>query len=312
MNPAASPSPGFRDAVKLWLVRLAAGGLVPARWFLPPPPEKASRTARSGHLSLEIVSHCWRYSHLLAYQLSSLVHHPPSRLSLTVTVFYAVEDEQTAALLEYFGAIQVPNVRWNWQALDQPRLFRRAIGRNLAARATDCDWIWFTDCDVVFHEGCLDGLAATLQGRRDALVFPRHEHCSAVLEPSDPVLNAAAGTPRLVDIDPSEFSAQTCDRATGPLQITHGDVARACGYCESLRVYQQPSPAWAKAHEDRAFRWLLRTPGVAIEVPGVYRIRHLSKGRYQGSRLRNFLRISARRIQAWFREDGPAGRGSGG
>lgn len=277
---------------------------MPAGWFQARPPGKAGRAARTGRLSLEVVSHCWRYSHLLAYQLSSIVRHPPSRLSLTVTVFYAEQDKDTIALLRFFETMQVPNVTWNWQVLEPGRLFRRAIGRNRAARATRSDWIWFTDCDVVFHQGCFDTLAETLQGRRDSLVFPRTEHCSAVLEPSDPVLTAAGGQPRLVDIDPEGFRPLERDRATGPLQITHGDVARACGYCGGIGVYQRPSRSWAKAHEDRAYRWLLRTQGEAVDVPGVYRIRHRNKGRYQGNRLSNWLRTAVRRVQLTIREGG--------
>lgn len=292
----------LRDLVELWFLRIAAGGLVPARWFLTSLPAEEERAARTGRLSLEIVSHCWGYSHLLAYQLSSLVLYPPNRSDVTMTVFHAAEDRETVALLEFFGARQVPGVSWNWQVLDKGRLFRRSIGRNLAARATACDWIWFTDCDVVFHAGCLDGLADALQGRRDVLVYPREERRSAMLEPSDEMLNAARHTPRVVDIDVSRFMPWQRGRATGPLQITHGDVARACGYCENLRIYQKPSRRFAKAHEDRAFRWLLRSQGVPIEVPGVYRIRHASKGRYHGSSLSKFIRTITRRIQSRFRD----------
>lgn len=285
----------WRDAIELWFLRLAAGGLVPARWFLPSVPEQAQRSARSGFLSLEIVSHCWRYEHLLAYQLSSLLLYPPRRLAVTVTVFHAAEDAGTARLLADVGARRVPNVSWNWRVLDRGRLFRRGIGRNLAARATPCDWIWFTDCDLLFREGCLDALADALQGRRDALVFPREEAVSGLLEPGDPILERGRSGPLPVDIDPARFVREPRDRATGPLQITHGDIARACGYCEGLRVYQKPSPVWTKATEDRAFRWLLRTQGVPLDIPGVYRIRHASKGRYQEHHLSGRVRGAIRR-----------------
>jgi hypothetical protein len=297
----------LRDWLELMFFRIAAGGLVPPGWFLRELPPLGARAARTGRLDLEIVSHCWRYGHLLAYQLSSLVLYPPTRLNVTMTVFHAAEDEDTVALLDYFGALQVPNVNWNWQVLDTGRLFRRAIGRNLAARATRCDWVWFTDCDLLFHAGCLDALAEVLQGRREALLFPREERTSVLLDASDGMLRGG-GTHRVVDIDTTRFTAVRRGRATGPLQITHGDVARACGYCEQLRVYQQPSPHWAKAHEDRAFRWLLRTQGEPIDVPGVYRIRHLSKGRYQGTGLATRLRTVVRRLQSRLRYGRPEGR----
>ncbi|MBM5812653.1 MAG: glycosyltransferase family 2 protein [Gammaproteobacteria bacterium] len=296
------PERSLRERLELALLHVAAGGLVPARWFLPQVPDVEART---GRLSLEIVSHCWNYAHLLAFQLSSLVLYPPQQLGVTMTVFHAAEDEDTVALLAYFGAQPVPGVTWNWQVLRRGWLFRRAIGRNLAARATRCDWIWFTDCDVVFHAGCLDGLALALQGRRDALVFPRVEHCSELLPPGDPLLEATRGAPRVTALDLTRFSPRQRGRATGPLQITHGDVARACGYCAGLAAYQRPSRYWPKLREDRAFRWLLRTAGSPIEVPGVYRIQHLRKGRYRGS-LATRLRTAIRRARSRLRERGAA------
>jgi hypothetical protein len=300
MSAPEVPPPTLKDAIDRRFLHFAAGGLVPARWFLPSILPVEARAARTGRLSLEIVSHCWGYAHMLAYQLSSLVLYPPTRMDVTMTVYHAAEDRDTVSLLEYFGAMQVPGVTWNWQRLDKGRLFRRAIGRNLAARATRCDWVWFTDCDLLFHAGCLDGLAGALQGRRDALVFPREERTTTLLEPAEEMLNAGRGAPRLLEIDTERFFPRQVSRATGPLQIAHGDVARACGYCESLAYYQKPSRVWAKAEEDRAFRWLLRTQGEPVDVPGVYRIRHVSKGRYQGAGSTR-IRSTIRKVQSWFR-----------
>lgn len=296
---AAAGSLGYR--LRLGLIWLAASGLAPARWFQWPPPPAEKRTAKEGRPRIEIVSHCWRYAHLLAYQLSSLVNHPPQDVDVTMTVFHSPEDAETVELLERFGRYEVSGVTWNWQARDKTQLFRRSIGRNEAALASQADWVWFTDCDVVFHQGCLDGLGRSLQGRRDALVFPDHEFCSPVYEPGDEVLEAARHAD-LVEIDPSVFVRQERARATGPLQITHGDVARACGYCRDIAVYQQPTDRWAKAHEDRAFRWLLGTVGKPVDVPAVYRIRHQAKGRYRKQGMHSRLRMRVRQAQLRMRE----------
>lgn len=282
----------WTDAVRLLFWRAAASGWVPARWFNRALPAASARAARTGRLHIEVVSHCWRYAHLLAYQLSSLVHFPPRDVDVTMTVFHAEEDAATGRLLAFFAAIPVPHVHWNWQALPKEQLFRRAIGRNRAALATRADWVWFTDCDLMFRAGCLDALGAALQGRRDALVYPRVERVTDLLTEDDPRLRHDA--PALVDIDDTQFAPREPGRATGPLQITHGDVARALGYCAPIAYYQQPADAWCKAHEDRAHRWLLESPGVPIDIPGVYRIRHVFKGRYaEGSaisRVRSGLR----------------------
>jgi hypothetical protein len=91
----------LRDDVEQTLLRIATTGIVPARWFLR-PPARSSLTARSGVLDIEIVSHCWQYGHLLAYQLSSLVNFPPVKAHVRMTVFHAGEDARTRAMLDFF------------------------------------------------------------------------------------------------------------------------------------------------------------------------------------------------------------------
>jgi len=274
---------------------------IPARWFESDLPATKDIASRTGQLTIEVVTHCWNYSHLLRYQLSSLVNFPPSIANLTVTVLYSSEDLDTCSLLDYFGEISVPHVSWNWIELPKHSLFRRAIGRNLAALNSKADWVWFTDCDLLFRNSCIDKLAEALQGRRDFLVYPRQEHCTELLAESDSALNRDRAGSALVDIEESRFKVFIKDRATGPLQIAHGDVVRACGYCNALSYYQKPSSRWCKAYEDKAFRWLLRTDGVPVEIPGVYRIRHREKGRYQGDRRGGYIRSRVRRLQSWWK-----------
>jgi hypothetical protein len=287
----------LRDDIELTLVRIATTGLVPAR-FLLKPPQPAALTARSGVLDLEIVSHCWQYAHLLAYQLSSLVNFPPTRARARMTVFHAVEDVRTRALLEYFAGLEVPGVTWNWQALPPPELFRRAIGRNRAARTTAADWVWFTDCDILFHRDCLDTLATELQGRQDLLTYPKFERITPMLEETDPVLAAERDRPRVVDIDTTQFTlAANPPKAKGAYHIVHGDAARQCGYCEQIPLFQRPARRWAKTYEDSAYRWLLGTDGVGLEVPGVHRIRHVQKGRYGDSKAAALVRGNIRRAK---------------
>lgn len=307
--PPASPPPAptidvpsWRLTVERWLWRLAPGMRLPPGWFVrgAPAGPATSQPARSP-LTLEVVSHCWNYSHLLAYQLSSLVLNPPQRIHVRMTVCHCPTDTATVAMLAFFAARSVPGVEWNWLPLRREELMRRAIGRNRAALGSRADWVWFTDCDLVFGEGCLDALAAALDGRTDVLVFPREERCTPMLPPDDPVLLAAAQRPAVVTIEPDRFEIQHPRKATGPLQIARGDAVRRLGYCDGLRAYQAPTERWRKTYEDRAFRWLLGSDGTRVDVPGVYRIKHVAKGRYDGgmiSRLRS-------RVRRW-REQGPA------
>lgn len=284
--------------------RLAASGMLPAAWFRSADPEQLARAKKTGKLKLEIVCHCWRYAHYLTYQLSSLVQYRTDKLEITMTVFHAAEDDRVRQVLEFFEEIDVPGVTWNWQELTKERLFRRSIGRNLAAKSTQADWIWFTDCDILFHEGCLDGLADELQGRDDPLVFPRIGLGTALLADDDPILERGRLGPALLTIPLEQFVPYGGPRskAKGPYQITHGDVARACGYCERIGLYQKPAERWRKTYEDRAFRWLMGTHGTALEVPGACQIRHVAKGRYKQhswfSRLRAAIRKNQDRRQS--------------
>jgi len=288
----------FSDGAAGIFYRLAASGWLPAAWFRDTDPAAVDKASKTGKLSLELVSHCWRYHHFLTYQLSSLVSNPTDKFDITMTVFYAEEDEAVRKVLDYFGDMDLPGITWNWQALDKARLFRRSIGRNLAAKNTQADWIWFTDCDILFHERCLDTLADELQGRDDALVFPRIGLGTSLLPDDDQILEAGRRGPAILEIPIEQFTPYggERDKAKGPHQITHGDIARACGYCESIDLYQQPAERWRKTYEDRAFRWLIGTHGTPLDIPNVCQIRHIAKGRYKKdsslSRFRAFVRKS--------------------
>ena len=289
-------SPRWYDPLLSLFFRVAASGLLPASWFRAPLPDAANRNMAAAMPELEIVSHCWQYSNMLAYQLSSIVNHPPTKLRAVVTVFYAEEDRETQALLDYIAQHKLANVRWNWQVLPKEKLFRRGIGRNIVALSTRADWLWFTDCDVIFHANCFDSLADELQGRRDIMLYPKQERTTPMLAASDPVLEEGR-SPQLVDINADQFSCRALECATGPFQIVHGDVARVVGYCDGMSLYQTPSQHWCKCYEDRAFRWSLGTQGIPVDIEGIYRIRHIYKGRYKkGSRWSRF-RSEIRRMQ---------------
>ena len=284
------------DQILEYFFRFAASGYIPASWYRADIPEETSRAAKTGFLNLEIVSHCWNYSNMLAYQLSSFINHPPTKLAVTVTVFYSSEDKETTELLEFIGGHEVENVRWNWVELPKEQLFRRGIGRNKAALESKADWLWFTDCDIIFHKNCLDSTAEQLQGKQGSLYFPRQERTTPMLPSDDPMLRAGR-KPQIVEINGDEFSLFSRDRAKGAFQIVHGDVARSIGYCDEIPIYQTESDHWCKCYEDRAFRWLLDTKGIPLEIDGVYQIRHIHKGRYKENSKWSEVRSKIRRMQ---------------
>ena len=294
----AEPKPWH--SVQAWLIRQASSGWLPLRGFWP--AMEVDPEPKTGRLAIEVVSHCWQYSHLLECQVGSLVQNTPEEVDVTLTVYFSREDSRTTELLKLAAAETVPNVRWSWRALPKEQLFRRSIGRNHAALNTTADWIWFTDCDVLFGPGCLDSLSRSLQGATSPLVFPAVERLTTLLSEEE----LASGAEPSLRTPPSgvEFVDVPVSKAKGPLQITHGDVARAMGYCRDLDVYQKPEPAFAKCREDTAFRWLLGTQGEPVQVEQVSRLRHLQKGRYSGSSSNSRLRQAIRRLQDWRRHPG--------
>lgn len=287
------------DTLASLFYRFAASGFLPAAWFRPVDPGSVVKARRSGKLKLEIVSHCWRYGHSLTYQLSSLVTHQTDKLDVTMTVYHVADDESVAPVLDFFGAIDLPGVTWNWIALPKEQLFRRSIGRNQAAKSTQADWIWFCDCDIIFNEGCLDTLADELQGRDDTLVFPKIGLGTPLLPDDHEILEKGRAGPAILDVPIDQFTpvGGILEKAKGAYQITHADIARALGYCARIGHYQQPADRWRKTYEDRAFRWLIGSDGTGLDVPGVCQIRHIVKGRYKKNSLFSRIRAIIRKRQ---------------
>lgn len=230
-------------------------------------------------MNLEIVSHCWNYSRLLTYQLSSLVLQPPQQVSTIVTVFFCEEDDRTQKVLDYFGGLRIPNIRWNWWALDRPQLMRRAIGRNLAALRSTADWVWFADADMCFGQGSLDRLRDEVARPQAPLVFPRQVQLSRTEADGDAYIEAAGDSPRLLELRAADFVGVRYNRAIGGVQISRGDVVRSIGYCKNHRHYQKPSEVWRRATEDVTFRKTFDREGSPVDVPEVYRIMHSLRGR---------------------------------
>ena len=289
-------APRWYNTYAIHLFRLVITRIMPTSWFRSRLPEIKNRTAVDGFFKLEIISHCWGYSNMLTYQLSSFVNHPPTKCALTVTVFYAKEDTKSQSVVDFFNKKTVENVTWNFQALSKGKLFRRGIGRNMVARNTTADWLWFTDCDIIFHENCLDSLAEQLQSKQESLYYPKQERTTEMLAQNDPMLRQDS-EPQLVDIDTEGFSLHSRDKAKGAFQIVHGDVARAIGYCEKLKMFQTEDNRWRKTYEDTAFKWLISSEGIPLDVDGVFQIRHVQKGRYTKDSNVSKVRSKIRRLQ---------------
>ena len=271
------------------------GSVIPVSWVAPRPLRADELSVATGRLKFEIVSHCWNYSHMLIYQLSSLVNHLPESMDVTYTLYYSPEDSGTVALVEHFNQLDLPHLTWNWQPLPKERLFRRAIGRNEAATATSADWVWFSDCDTIFHKNCLSSVEVAVHGQREPLLFPCRERITMMLPLSHDLFSRDDTTIELLDIDTELFEHNDIIKAKGAFQIVHGDVCRKLGYCRTLKPYQRPTEHWRKTFEDTVFRKLIGSQGKPIDVDGLYRIRHIEKGRYAESSALSSVRKQIRK-----------------
>jgi hypothetical protein len=235
-------------------------------------------------MKVEVVSHCWRYPRLLAWQLSSLAAHSIDSVEITTTICHCVEDLETSSVLSwFFGRPRnfPPSMRWVLRPLERKRLMRRAIGRNLAAKATEADWVWFTDCDYLFGPHCLDSLPRALANVDGPLAFPETTMRSRTHALGDAMIERVnLDNLSIMEWDARDFTPEAVNRAIGGIQIVRGDYCRSHGYLDSQPKWQRPEKQWARTFEDAALRREMGTLGQPVHLPNLFRIRHSKQGRF--------------------------------
>jgi hypothetical protein len=233
-------------------------------------------------MKIEIVTHCYRYASLLRYQLSSLILHPPPEgVKIIATVCYMPEDEETRRVLDYFSSLPADRVQWNWMPLTEPELCQRSIGRNRAALATRADWVWFADADYWFDTRCWEWFL-TQSPTQPVLIYPKIVQGHRKHELGDACIQQSRESNGLVKACIDEFGPNSMNRAIGGIQITRGDWCRKNGYLKNNPKAQAPREPviWKRTREDVWFRLETGSKGIAMPIPGVYRIRHSQAGRH--------------------------------
>lgn len=166
-------------------------------------------------------------------------------------------------------------------AIDAPRLMRRAIGRNMAARELDADWLLYADVDYVFGPNVFFDAPAALSAVKGPLAYVHYITWPIEQADGDRLIERVTA-PGFYHYIPGEFPSRTepePGRAIGGNQWARGEVVRKTGYVPWGR-YQRPASTWQRTYEDAVFRRQLKTSGEPIELDGVYRIRHTLRGRY--------------------------------
>lgn len=236
---------------------------------------------------ITIAVHCWRYSRLLAYQLGSLIRWPP-KCSVLVQVFcarYDLPDDRAT----------IDCVDWHAEHPDLPstvkiervgmvlaRLKNRSIGRNLAALSCESRLLYFSDCDYVFGPGYLDAISKQVTNHM-VVAYPRLLHKCPPCCGDDYVDKARPG--ELMTIDVNEFKPERLRKAIGGVQIIPRWIAKKYGYLPDSRRHQSEKAHWVKTTSDVVWRkGVCRAegvpqPGIRLDLPPVYRIRHSECGR---------------------------------
>lgn len=254
-------------------------------------------------MKVEVITHCWsgpggQYAKLLAYQIASLLRHPP-KCHVTLTVASDDDDEPVEAIYQSFwecprddarenerrvvpGPVNgdlihiAPTVTLRTESWYPLCVFQRPVIRNERALNTKADYVWFADADYLFGDGCLDALVQ-ITGRLGNLFFPRTTMISRDHATGDRYI--AAPTP--LPIDPADFVPKVEKRAIGGIQIVPGVIARTYGYLPNTK-WQTPAPEGTNTiigfRADARYRQALGNRGKPIDLPNLFRLRHSRDG----------------------------------
>lgn len=229
--------------------------------------------------SIELVTHCYatelpHYASALKYQLSSLIINKPKHCKVLITICCEPNDEKTLEIIPFFQ--EVLSI-WTLIMENENQLGRRSIGRNIAAKVTKADIVWFTDVDYLFSGDCLEKLS-TIEWPDDAsMIFPPDAMICKDHAMGDRLLNYAANRVCVLDVDPNCFIPNHYRRAIGGIQIVQGDFAREHGYLDGIEKWQTPvAKPFGDFHDDIAYRKYCKQFGkiVPVDLPGIKRLRH--------------------------------------
>lgn len=242
---------------------------------------------------LEIVTHCWSgldvpiYHRLLQLQLSSLVTHQTA-LQIRVSVCYTESDRMTSDMLAYFSkSFASTNNKWlNPVSLPENQLFKRCIGRNILAKQTQADVVWFTDCDHIFYDSSLDDAYRECLQSKSPLIYPQSVWIHKKHRIGDALIHSLEQTSKHIRIVSRSDFVQTDPKiAIGGIQVVKGDFCRERGYMDRWKRRLQPSgsDSFEQCLGDKKFRSYVGS-SEQRGINGVFRVRHSRTGRDQGQK----------------------------
>ena len=238
-------------------------------------------------IKVELVSHCYsavfsHYASALCYQLSSFILYRqryPSNIEVVATICCTKEDIRTRKVLAWYDLerLKYHGLSLNVYYLEPSFLGRRAIGRNIVAKKSKSDIVWFADVDQVYKNGCLDDLAEMDWPRDSVMVYPKKIKIHKDHAIGDKATSLVENDPKLVDINIDDFVDKRYGKAIGGVQIVQGDFARKHGYLQNNHKWQKPTNGeFVACRCDIPYRRYCKEYGeiTGIDLLGMYRIRH--------------------------------------
>lgn len=243
--------------------------------------------------SVRIVTHAYaqqlpQYAVFLRAQLTGLL---PVQVPRThVTVCYTPADRAVADVIDDF--ILLLGNRLTLMPMSEDKLFRRSIGRNIAAKSCQESIIWFADVDHLISANCLAALwwqMMTLD--ENVLAWPKslwiqREHevgdqfVADHLHTRGEINLGCLGLAQFGFVRPSAaWEEKAYFSAIGGVQIVTGQYAREYGYLDHAPKWQQPrtdGKPFGDFRDDVKFRkhCLSQMPGKVLNLPELYRLRH--------------------------------------
>ncbi len=231
--------------------------------------------------TVDVIAHCFNYSRLLTLHLSALALRPPENTHVTSIICFTPSDTDTVAVLDYFRALSIRNVTIKPYPMVPERLFRRAIGRNELGKATQADFVFYSDVDYLLDGPTVDTAVAKMMAHGGkCLYYPQYPMQSISHEHGDSEI-AKVTALGIYDIDRTKYEPMKLPCAIGGAQWISGNVTRQKGYLPDGHKFLEPEPVWRQTVCDTRARGWWGLPQHPMKIDGVYRIRHSIRGREQ-------------------------------
>lgn len=235
-------------------------------------------------MTIRVVTHAWagrfpQYASFLRYQILSLERcHEELDGGIKLTICYCPDDNKVVEALVLRPTFTFR--LWETIPLSSQELGRRCIGRNMAARSSLEDFVFFTDVDHLFTPECFRQIPERFQ-KGASMIFPGTIKIHRLHSIGDYAATNELSLPTV--LLESDFEPKFYNRAIGGVQIVRGGFARKYGYLDGDQGWQQPTETpFGDFRDDLAYRRFCTSHGpiVKVDLDGIYRLRH-SRTTYQ-------------------------------